>query len=251
MESTGITGKMVKKISDNNILGVIPARGGSKGIPGKNIYPLNGKPLINYSIETALQAKMLTKCIVSTDSEEIAKVARDAGAEVPFTRPASLASDSSLSVDVMKHALITMDKLDGKLYTHLVMLQPTTPFRTAKDIDKSVELLLADDCDSVMTLVDVKHNHPARMYTINDGMLSNVMAEGVPMRPRQELPKVYIRSGDIYACKRELLFEKNVMIGSKCVPLVISSERAVNIDTMEDLLLTEYYLKNLEAVEGT
>ena len=77
------------------------------------------------------------------------------------------------------------------------------------------------------------------------------MAEGVPMRPRQELPKVYIRSGDIYACKRELLFEKNVMIGSKCVPLVISSERAVNIDTMEDLLLTEYYLKNLEAVEGT
>jgi len=232
-------------MSENNILGVIPARGGSKGIPDKNIYPLNGKPLINYSIETALKSKMLTKCIVSTDSEEISKVAKEAGAEVPFIRPASLATDSSLSVDVMKHAIITMNELDEKIYTHLVMLQPTTPFRTADDIDKAVELLLANDCDTVMTLVDVEHNHPARMYIIQDGTLSNVMDEGIPMRPRQELPEVYIRSGDVYACKKELIFEKNVMIGPKCIPLIIPSDRAINIDTMKDLFLAEYYLNNL------
>ena len=234
---------------DQNILGVIPARGGSKGIPRKNLYHLNGKPLIAYTIEAALKAKSLTKFIVSTDSEEIAMVSKGYGAPIPFMRPSELASDTSLSVDVMKHATLEMEKADGVVYDYLVLLQPTTPLRLPEDIDSAVEKLIATGCDTVITIVDVGATHPDRMYRIKDDRLVGIMEEGVAMRPRQQLPPVYIRSGDVYACKREVVFGKNSMLGDDCRPVVIPPERAVNIDCMEDLVLAEYYLK-LDSADG-
>jgi len=226
------------------VLGVIPARGGSKGIPDKNLYPLKGKPLIQYSIEEAQKAKSLTKLIVSTDSEKIAKVARSCGAEVPFMRPAELATDTALAVDVMKHALQTMEKLDKVRYDYLVMLQPTTPFRLAKDIDEAIKKLIETGCNTVVSVVDVGAYHPARMYQIKKDLLERIMEEGVPMRPRQELPPVYIRSGDVYACQREVLFKKNSLMGDDCRPIIIPMMRAINIDGHNELILAEHYLQS-------
>ena len=225
------------------ILGVIPARGGSKGIPRKNLYPLDGKPLIAYTIDAALESKLLTTIVVSTDSAEIAAVARRFKCDPPFVRPAELATDTALSVDVMKHALLQLEASKGLEFDYLVLLQPTTPLRQAADIDGSIRKLISTGCDSVITMVDVGANHPARMYKIREDRLVSIMDEGVTMRPRQELPPVYIRSGDVYACKRNVLFEKNSMIGDDCRPIVIPRGRAVNIDSIEDLTLAKYYLR--------
>ena len=135
-----------------NVLGVIPARSGSKGIPRKNLYTLCGKPLIAYTIKAAIKANALTQFIVSTDSEEIAETAKEYGANVPFRRPSELATDSSLAADVMKHAIIEMEKLDGIIYDTLVMLQPTTPLRTPEDINNVVQKLHNTGCDTVITI---------------------------------------------------------------------------------------------------
>lgn len=231
-----------RRIAHNKVIGIIPARGGSKGIPKKNIYPLSGKPLIAYTIECAKGSRFLTKWIVSTDSEEIASVARAYGAEVPFIRPSELATDSALSVDVVKHAVLIMEQEEACQYDYVVLLQPTTPFRLPEYIDLAVKKLMESGCDTVVTMVDVGAYHPARMYRIVADRLAGIMDEGIAMRPRQELPPVYIRSGDVYACKRSVIFDKNSMMGDDCRPIVIPPERAVNIDDMKDMVLAEYYL---------
>lgn len=231
-----------------NILGIIPARGGSKGIPKKNLYLLNGKPLINFTIEAAKKASLLTKFIVSTDSEEIAGVAKQYGADVPFIRPEELATDTVLSVDVVKHAVAEMENQGNVRYDYLVLLQPTTPLRPPGCIDEAINKLIKTGCDTVITMVDVGANHPARMYRIENDRLVSIMDEGVSMRPRQELPPIYIRSGDVYACKRNIPFEKGSLIGNDCRAVIIPPERAINIDSMRDLILAEYYLKNEAAL---
>ena len=231
-------------MDDNEkVLAVIPARGDSKGIPRKNLYPLNGKPLIAYTIEAALKSKLLTRSIISTDSEEIAEVAEKFGGDVPFIRPNVLANDTASSIDVVKHAVKELEKADGVRYNYAVLLQPTTPLRLSEDIDKVVQKLISTQCDTVITMVDVGAYHPARMYRIENDRLLGIMEESIAMRRRQDLPPIYIRSGDIYACKRNIIFNRNTMLGNDCRPLVIPSNRAVNIDTLEDLLFAEYLLK--------
>lgn len=225
-----------------NILGIIPARAGSKGIPGKNIYPLNGKPLISYTIKAAQKARLLTKFIVSTDSKKIAQIASYYGAPVPFLRPKKLATDRASSAEVIKHALLKMERLDGKIYSHIVLLQTTTPLRLPAYIDLVIKKLVTTGCDSVFTVTDVGANHPARMYKIEKGRLIKIMKESASMR-RQELPKIYIRSGDVYACKREIILKKNSLIGDDCRPLVIPPDCAINIDSMNELILVEYHLR--------
>ncbi|OVE81681.1 N-acylneuraminate cytidylyltransferase [bacterium K02(2017)] len=232
---------MTKK---NNILGVIPARGGSKGIPNKNIYPINGFPLISYTIKTALQSKLLSRCIVSTDSNKIANVAKEYHADVPFIRPQQHATDQALAIDVIKHAVLEMESLDNCQYDYIVMLQPTTPLKIAEDIDAVINKLIKANCDTVVSLVDVGADHPARMYTIESDKMVPVMDEGVVMSPRQDLPSIYIRNGAVYACKRDVIFEHNAMIGTDCRGYVMPAERSVNIDVKTDLILAEYYLKN-------
>jgi CMP-N,N'-diacetyllegionaminic acid synthase len=227
------------------VLGIIPARGGSKGVLKKNIASVGGAPLIAYTIKAASQSTMLSEFIVSTDSQTIAEIALKFGAAVPFMRPAELATDTALSVDVVKHGLLYMEGRDQVQYDYVVMLQPTSPLRTGRDIDECVRKLIATNCDSVVSLVDVGATHPARMYWIKDDALVPVIDEGVAMRPRQDLPPVYIRNGAVYAVRRAVIFEYGNMIGKVCRAYIMPPERSINIDSAEDLLLTEYYLSNM------
>lgn len=230
--------------SSTRILGIVPARGGSKGIPRKNLVPLCGRPLIAYTIEAALGAEMLTRLIVSTEDEEIAGVAMSLGADVPFRRPPELASDDARSLPVVQHAVRQVEDEEGSRYDVIVMLQPTTPLRTSQDIDEGIRLLLDSGADSVVSVVDVGAHHPFRMKRIDDdGRLINFVDQGFEdMRPRQELPRVYIRSGDLYISRRAVVMEQSTLVGTDCRAVVIQEERAVNIDTPLDLLRAEQVL---------
>ena len=230
-------------MNKKKILGVIPARGGSKGIPNKNIIELGGKPLIKYTIEAALSSKYLTHCIVSTDSEEIAVVAKNSGAKVPFIRPAKLATDTAQSLPVILHALEYMEKDSGFIYDAVVMLQPTTPLRSSKDIDNALELLITSQADSVISVVDVGAHHPLRMKRVIDGRLINYVDQGhEDMRPRQDLPPVYIRNGAIYAVSRQVLMDQKSFSGVDSMAYIMPHARSVNIDTLDDLTLIKSYI---------
>ncbi len=223
------------------VLAVIPARGGSKGIPRKNLADLCGKPLIEYSIRAGLDAASITRLLVSTDDHEIADVARALGADVPFMRPAHLATDTAHSLPVVQHAVAAAEEEEGSRYDVIVLLQPTTPLRTAKDIDDGIGLLGSSGADSVVSVVDVGANHPYRMKQIEaDGRLVNFVDQGFEdMRPRQELPRVYIRSGDLYISTRRVVMEQNTLVGRNCRAVIVPDDRAVNIDTPLDLMRAE------------
>ncbi|MBN1556877.1 MAG: acylneuraminate cytidylyltransferase family protein [Lentisphaerae bacterium] len=222
-------------------LGVITARGGSRGIPDKNIVPLCGKPLIAYTIESARAAARLDRCIVSTDSEKIAAVCRDCGADVPFLRPAGLARDDSRSIDAVLHALDAVETA----YDAVMVLQPTSPLRTAADIDAAVALLEAHpDADAVISVVDVDDHHPARMKRIEAGFLVDPpFAEAVENQPRQELPRLYLRNGAVYLTRVPVLRETRLFKGRRCLAYEMPAERSVNIDSLLQLHVAEALLR--------
>jgi CMP-N-acetylneuraminic acid synthetase len=227
-----------------DILAVIPARGGSKAIPGKNIVDVAGKPLIAYTIEATLASSLITDHLVSTDSEEIADIAKKFGANVPFIRPKYLGEDQSSSVDVVIHALGEMEAQYGKKYDVITLLQPTTPMRSAQTIDMAINQLLCSDAESVVSVVSVGAIHPYRMYSIsqNDCLVPYLSGVEDPMMPRQNLPPVYIRSGDIYAVRRSCLLEKHSLIGDHSKALVLSPEETINIDNFDDLTVARLRL---------
>lgn len=227
-----------------NILGIIPARGGSKGVIGKNQKMLSDKPLIQYTIETALQSN-LSDVIVSTDDENIAAISRALGIKVPFIRPTEFASDNAESIDVAIHALNFMENLIKKSIDAIMLLQPTTPFRSIDDINNAIKLLSQHkDADSVISVVDVEGHHPARMKFINDGVLIDpVFCEKVENQNRQELDKMYIRNGAIYLTKSDVILNRSYK-GNKCMALLMPNSRSINIDTETDFKLAEWTLKN-------
>jgi N-acylneuraminate cytidylyltransferase len=226
------------------VLGVIPARGGSKGVPGKNIKLLGDRPLIAHTIATALAARRLTQTIVSTDSEEIAAVARRFGAEVPFLRPAELAQDRSPAIPVLQHALGEVEK-GGAVYDAVLMLQPTTPLRRRDDIDGALDLLERSGADSVISVVDVGGHHPARMkYLEGDRLIDPPFCEERENQPRQELRPMYLRNGAIYAVRRGVLLGGSLK-GTDCRAWIMPIERSVNIDTPDDFELAERALGKL------
>jgi CMP-N,N'-diacetyllegionaminic acid synthase len=229
---------MNNPLSKLKSLGVIPARGGSKGIPRKNIMALKGRPLIEYTIDAARQSQHLTHFVVSTDDQEIADVARAAGASVPFMRPPDLATDSATSLPVLEHALYEVEKADATHFDIIVMLQPPTPLRTGSDIDEALEMLATTGADSVVSVTDIGANHPLRMKrVVGDGVLVNYIDQGhEDMRPRQELPPVYIRNGAVYASRRAVITEQKTMVGADCRALIMPPERSVNIDEPFDLI---------------
>lgn len=227
------------------VLGIIPARGGSKGVKNKNIKPLGGTPLIGYTIEAAKKS-LLDKCIVSTDSDEIAEVAQSLGGDVPFLRPAELATDSAKAIPVILHALEWIEKKEGVRFGAVMMLQPTTPFRTIEDIDSAIEKMATTNCDSVISVVDVEGHHPARMkYMEGDKLIDPDFCEEYENQPRQELRPMYIRNGAIYLTKREVLLS-NSFKGSDCRALVCPLNRSANIDTEHDFAYAEWLLNQYQ-----
>ena len=227
-----------------NILAVIPARGDSKSIPRKNIVKVNGKPLISYTISAALEVDCLTDIVVSTEDPEIAEISKKLGAQVPFIRPLSLASDDSQSFPVIEHALHFMEKVRGFKYDAILMLQPTSPLRTSKHINDSIDLFNSEKCDSVVSIASVGGNHPLRMKRFEGNKLVNYIDQGFwDMRPRQILPDVYIRNGAIYLIRRDVIIEQSQLIGTMCLGYVMSDIQSVNIDTPIDLMVAELLLK--------
>lgn len=228
-----------------NVLGVIPARGGSKSVPRKNLVLVNGKPLIAYTIEAAKQSQRLTHFVVSSEDDQIIAVAREYGAPVPFIRPAELATDKAPTLPVVQHAVTKMELLESTVFDVVVLLQPTTPLRLSEDIDKAVDKLLVSGADSVISVCDVGAYHPARMrLVIDDRLVELPMREPKEMLRRQDLPPVYIRNGAIYVVRRDVLMEKNSMVGKVSRPYIMPTERSVNIDSQLDLILAEILLSH-------
>lgn len=222
------------------ILGIIPARGGSKAIPRKNLVMLGGKPLLAWTCDAAKKSK-LDRIIVSTDNEEIARVAVSYGVDVPFLRPAELSEDSSATIDAVVHALKAIDEE----FDAVMVLQPTSPFRTTQDIDECLALLEQSAADSVISVVDVGGYHPARMKYLDGGRLVDPpFAELRENQPRQELVPMYIRNGAVYLTRTETLL-KGSFKGADCIAYVMPADRSVNIDEPIDMIVAEAILSSI------
>ncbi|MBI4118605.1 MAG: acylneuraminate cytidylyltransferase family protein [Parcubacteria group bacterium] len=235
---------------ESNIVAIIPARGGSKGIPGKNIIPLGGKPLIAYSIETAKRSKLISRIIVTTDDEKIAAVAREYGAEVPFIRPAELAQDDTLPAPVLKHALEFLRDKEGVTPDIVVWLEPPCPFRTAEEVDRAIVALQNDpEADSLRSVIEPFQN-PFKSWTIGEGgylsPLIDVKGQSLHTGPRQKTQKVYWQNGAIFLVKYDTIMKKGNFFGDKILPYVLESDRFIDIDKKEDLILAEEYLKRFK-----
>lgn len=227
------------------VLAVITARGGSKGIPGKNIKLLGEKPLIAYSIEVAKKSRIITHTIVSTDDEKIAAVSKECGGDVPFIRPKELAGDQTPHVPVMQHAIEFMEKKLGITFDYVLILQPTSPFRTIDDIDETLKKLIDSGADSAVTLVDVGNDHPVKAKKLEgDKVLPYSIPEPEGTR-RQDFPKAYRRSGAVYAMRRDTIMKDNRLYGENIVGHVVPQERSVDIDTPFEWFRAEWMLEDL------
>lgn len=228
------------------ILAIIPARGGSKSVPKKNIRLLVGKPLITYTIEEAKKSKYIDRIIVSTDDEEIARVAKQLGAEVPFLRPKELAEDNAPDLLVLKHALTWLEKNEGYRPEIIVHLRPTAPLRRVEHIDKGIEMLLNSDADSVRS-VCLSPKHPNKMWRIGEGYLIPFLPEARVEEsynlPRQRLPPVYIQNGSVDVTRRSTIFEKNSMTGDMTKAFIMEENESVNINTLIDFELAEILIQ--------
>lgn len=228
-------------------LALIPARGGSKGIPRKNIAPVGGRPLIAWSIEHALSARLVERVIVSTDDDEIARVARECGAEVPFRRPEELSGDVVLDLPVFEHALRWLEEHEGYRPDLIVHLRPTAPLRPAGQIDEMLELLERHPAADSVRSVSHPGPHPWRMFTIDvDGFLRPLLPE-VHATPyllrRQELPDVYWYNAVTDVTRRRTILEKHSMTGDRILPHVVDSRWVVDIDEPDDLVLADVKLE--------
>lgn len=225
------------------ILAIIPARAGSKEIKQKNIINLNGKPLIAYSIEEALKSKYIDKVIVSTDGEDIAKVAKIYGAEVPFLRPKHLASDTSKTIYSVIHCIGEMRKV-GEEYDYVILLQPTTPLRKVKHIDEAIELIIQKDEDSLVSVSKVKEN-PVLMRRIDEnGHAINLLECSSTIR-RQDFPEFYKVNGSIYINKVNERLNNNTSLNDNKLVYIMDEKYDLDIDYMIDLYVAEFIIDKL------
>jgi len=231
------------------ILAIIPARGGSKGVPKKNIRELNGKPLIAYTIEAAQNSKYVDRLVVSTDSQEIADISINFGADVPFLRPSYLATDSAKALGVVKHMLFEIEKFDNINYSIILYLEPPAPFRTAEDIDRCVELFIKKRPDSVVSVNEANQYHPILMKKISNNYLEPIWKSEPEGVPRQEYkPTAYMRNGAVYVLKKENII-KNKFYGGSIVPYLMPEERSICIDSILDWFSAESMFKYLSIVK--
>lgn len=220
------------------VLGLIPARGASKGVLRKNIRPIDGKPLIAYTIETAMQSNSLTDVLVSTDDLEIKEVAMQYGCDVQL-RSATNASDTAKIEAVIEEVL---SKLKTN-YDLLVLLQPTAPIRDAEDIDKVVDMFQEPTVESVVSVVELEDIHPARMYHLDSNNLMLPLDTKLEKKRRQDLPKVYLRNGCIYAVKTTVFKREKKVITDQKSAYIMPQSKWANIDSERDLIITEALIK--------
>ena len=229
------------------ILALIPARGGSKGVPRKNVRSLCGKPTIAYTIEEAISCQdLFHRVVVSTDDTEIANISREFGAETPFIRPRELAEDASPMLPVVQHAAQWIEKEDRISLDWVCLLQPAAPLRLEEDIRGAINYAQRTDCDSVISCVRVQATHPVLMKKINaDGFIAPFCVEEKEGTRRQDLnPPAYMRNGAIYLTKRETIFEQNSLWGGKQLPYLMPEERSLGIDSEIDFRVVEQLISS-------
>ena len=226
---------------NENIAGIIPARGGSKSIPRKNIRLLCSKPLIYYTIREARKSDYLNLFVVSTEDKEIAEIASGYGAEV-IERPCELAQDDTPSLPVYQHAIRYLEGVRNFHPDIIVALQPTCPLRRAEDIDEAIKKLLETDCQSVVSVCEVEH--PLQwMYTLEGDKLKLVIEGGDKIIRRQDAPTVYRLNGAVYVTRRDVIMEQNRVWGDDTRAYIMPLERSVDIDSEIDFKLAEVLLK--------
>lgn len=226
-------------INGKSILAIIPARGGSKGVPRKNIRDLGGKPLISWTIEEAKKSKYIDRLILSSEDEEIIAVAKEWGCEVPFVRPNELAQDETPGMEPVFHAIESLEKN----YDYVVLLQVTSPLRTIDDIDGCIEWCIKHQAKSCVSISEVAEN-PYWMYTIeNDSKLNKFVKTDVEYARRQDLPKVYIINGAMYIAETEWLLVNKGFDSCYTIGYTMPQERAVDIDSEIDFRMCEFMKK--------
>ena len=233
-------------MKEKNVLAVIPARGGSKGMPGKNIKVFAGKPLIVHSVESSLKCSLISRTVVSTDSDKIAEIAKTHGAQV-IKRPDELAADTSLVIDAIKHAVLKVEE-EGRNVDFVLLLEPTSPFRREEDLERCVQVLLDDKADSVATFTDA-HVSPNRLWRVSDEVVEPYIEGAVPWLPRQKQPKAHELTGQIYGLSRKVLFEKedsiSLLLGRKFA-VITPRETALDIDTELDFMIAEKVMEHFQ-----
>lgn len=229
-------------MKESIVLGVIPARGGSKGVPGKNIRPVRGKPLIAYAIECGLKAPSIDHLIVSTDRPEIAEIAVAFGADVPFMRPDELASDTTPTLPVLQHAIVCSEKHYGKLVECVVVLDPTAPLREVEDIEGCIKIFMASDCDAVVS-GNVAHRSPYfNMVTDHNGYMNLVIPPGKSINRRQDSPEVFDLNTVAWVYSRRALMEEEERLPKKTLLYKVPRERSIDLDAEFDFLLLDFFL---------
>jgi N-acylneuraminate cytidylyltransferase len=229
-----------------SVLAFVPARGGSKGLPGKNIIDLGGRPLIAWTLAAAEQSRYVDRCVVSTDDNGIAEVARAHGGDVPFLRPAELAGDSAATFDALAHTLSLLPSFDI-----VVTLQPTSPLRIAADIDGALETMLTQDAPSCVSVTEPGKS-PYWSYRVDDNnRLVPLLGPEFKRQRRQDLPTAYVLNGAVYATRTDWLLEQRGSLGEGTVAYVMPASRSLDIDSQFDLDLAQFLVQRQRTMPET
>lgn len=228
-------------INNKKILAIIPARGGSKGVPHKNIREINGRPLISYTIEESINSKYIDKLIVSTEDKGIAEISKKYGAEIPFLRPRKLALDETPGIDPILHAVKCLADKDCN-FDYVMCLQCTSPFRKYYQIDEAIKNLYDKDADSIVSVRESEIT-PYWMKKIKDGKLKNFMDESIFYARRQDIPKTYRLNGAIYLAKTGILLDIKNWYTENTLPYIMDEISSIDIDNMLDFKFAEFLMK--------
>jgi CMP-N,N'-diacetyllegionaminic acid synthase len=235
------------EINHKIVLGIIPARGGSKGIPGKNIKEVNGKPLIGYAIECGLKCPSIDHLIVTTDSKEIAAVAIKYGAEVPFLRPNELASDETPMLPVLQHAISTCEQLYKKQIDFIVLLDPTGPLRAVEDVEGCIAFYKSKQCDAIIS-VNKAHRYPDfNMVKFQEGCVKLVIDPVKKIGRRQDCEQVYDMNTVVWIYSRRAIMDEQKRIPERTLMYIVPNERAIDIDTELDFRMLAFLMEDIKS----
>ena len=224
------------------VLGIIPARGGSKRLPRKNVQPLGGKPLVAWSIEAARQSKLISRLVVSSDDDEVLAIAEQYDSRLAVRRPVEISQDKSPAIEYMRHALATLEKAGEGPFDVVVILQPTSPFTTADDIDATISLLEESGADTAVSVMLVDHAiHPIKLKVLEGDRLLPFLEEERGRMASHELPSLYVRNCSVYAIRRATI-EQGETIGPDCRGYIMPRERSIDINDPLDLEFAEFLL---------
>lgn len=232
-------------IKDKNILAIIPARGGSKGVHKKNINLLNGIPLIGYTLQEAKGSKYIDRIVVSTDDKEIAEITMQFDGEVPCLRPEELATDTSSTVECILHMIYYLKENEQYIPDYICLLQCTSPLRTQEDIDKSIEKLIYSEFDGIISVCEAEVN-PYWTNVFEKDKLKYLIQEGKNITRRQDLPKIYRYNGAIYIIKTDVFLREKALETDNITGYVMSNENSIDIDTITDFMTAEILMKERE-----